>query len=157
MKGKGRASGGRHRESERVSFIIFFFVLCFFLNIVLTWKFVGASKTSVIYIYIYWLFLVLWAFTWLALTSIWKGSYNSAFYVNLLAPSPPPLRVGMAILSCPAWPTPSCFVSYGFFLPCKGGGAGMERDFRPAPRDEARMGLHFLDPSYPTPPYINEG
>ena len=52
MKGKGRASGGRHRE--RVSFItfFFFFFLCFFLNIVLTWKFVEASKASVLYIYI---------------------------------------------------------------------------------------------------------
>ena len=28
-----------------------------------------------------------------SLTSIWKGSYNSAFYVKLLAPCPPPLHV----------------------------------------------------------------
>ena len=38
------------------SFILilsFFFNLCFFFNIMLTWKIVGVSKVSVIYIYIY--------------------------------------------------------------------------------------------------------
>ena len=54
MKGKGKASGGRH--CERVSFIMvfffFFFYVFFFLNIVLTWKFVRVSKDSVLYIYI---------------------------------------------------------------------------------------------------------
>ena len=41
------------KRRERVSFIMFFFCfMFFFLNIVLTWKFVGASKASVLYIYI---------------------------------------------------------------------------------------------------------
>ena len=39
----------------RKSLVLFFFLVYvfFFLNIVLTWKIVGVSKVSVIYIYIY--------------------------------------------------------------------------------------------------------
>ena len=70
----------------------------------------------------------------------------------------------MAILPRPAWPAPPRFAPCGFSPPRKGGGAGMGRDFRPAPRGGAGMGLHFLDPPRPapphphlTPPRINKG
>ena len=39
----------------------------------------------------------------------------------------------------------------GFSPPRKGDGAGMGRDFRPAPRGGAGMGLHFLDLPRPIP------
>ena len=41
---------------------------------------------------------------------------------------------------------PPRFTTCRFSPPRKGGGAGMGRDFRPAPQDGAGMGLHFLDP-----------
>ena len=55
--GKRRQSIGRQRIGFRkVLLRFFFFVFCFLffflINIVLTWKIVGASKASVIYIYI---------------------------------------------------------------------------------------------------------
>ena len=63
--GEGREIEKRE-ERQRVA-LLFFFVLCFFIfwfllgfrkgffffNTVLTWKIVGASKASVLYIYIY--------------------------------------------------------------------------------------------------------
>ena len=70
VKGKGRgmekAEVGRHREREKMVYCVFwvdyvFFagLIFFFFNIVLTWKIVGASKASVLYIYIdEWLFLM---------------------------------------------------------------------------------------------------
>ena len=44
---KGKAE---HRVLENFYYVFFFYV--FFFNIVLTWKFVGASKVSVLYVYI---------------------------------------------------------------------------------------------------------
>ena len=53
---KGKAE---HRVLENFYYVLFFFLcffkkknLCFFFNIMLTWKFVGAPKTSVLYVYI---------------------------------------------------------------------------------------------------------
>ena len=57
--------------------------------------------------------------------------------------------LGMAILPRPAWPAPPRVAPCGFSPPCKGDGAGMGRDFRPAPRGGTGMGLHFLGPSRP--------
>ena len=53
-----------HRERERQSIVkwkafeyqvyyVFWLVFFFFFNIVMTWKIMGASKASVLYIYIY--------------------------------------------------------------------------------------------------------
>ena len=46
---------------------------------------------------------------------------------------------------------PPRFTTCRFSPPRKGGGAGMGRDFRPAPQDGAGMGLHFLSPPCPAP------
>ena len=48
MKGKGSL---RERERQSRDFKKFYYVF-FFLNIMLTWKSVGASKVSVLYVYI---------------------------------------------------------------------------------------------------------
>ena len=49
---EGRVSGGRESGLEKF-YCVFFLFFLFLINIVLTWKIVGASKASVIYIYIY--------------------------------------------------------------------------------------------------------
>ena len=49
MKGKGSL---RERERQSRDFKKFYYVFFFFLNIMLTWKSVGASKVSVLYVYI---------------------------------------------------------------------------------------------------------
>ena len=61
----------------------------------------------------------------------------------------------MAILPRPAWLAPPRFAPCEFSPSRKGDGAGMGQDFRPAPRGEAGMGLHFLDPPrlIPAPPH----
>ena len=63
VKGKGRGSGGivKNIVKGKRWFIVFFgfitffcwFIYLFIFNIVLMWKIVGASKVSVLYIYIY--------------------------------------------------------------------------------------------------------
>ena len=45
---------------------------------------------------------------------------------------------------------PPRFGPRGFSSPCKGGGAGMGRDFSPASWGGAGMGLDFLDLTHPT-------
>ena len=60
--------------------------------------------------------------------------------------------VWTTIFPCFAWPAPPCFALHGFFLLCKGGGAGMGWDFSPAPRDWVEMALYFLDLTQTTPP-----
>ena len=49
MKGKGSL---RERERQSRDLKKFYYVFFFFLNIMLTWKSVGASKASVLYVYI---------------------------------------------------------------------------------------------------------
>ena len=49
VKGKGSL---RERERQSRDLKKFYYVFFFFLNIMLTWKSVGASKASVLYVYI---------------------------------------------------------------------------------------------------------
>ena len=49
MKGKGSL---RERERQSRDLKKFYYVFFFFKNIILTWKSVGASKASVLYVYI---------------------------------------------------------------------------------------------------------
>ena len=53
--GAGRGRQGRDGRASgfRKLLLCFFFFVLFFFNIVLTWKFVGASKVSVLYVCIY--------------------------------------------------------------------------------------------------------
>lgn len=63
----------------------------------------------------------------------------------------PLLKLGMAILPRLTWSTPSRFTPRKFFLPHKGGGAGMGGDFSLAPPGRAGMDLDFLDSPRPAP------
>ena len=66
------------------------------------------------------------------------------------------LALGMTILPRPTWPTPLDFARCRFSPPHKGGGAGIEWDYSPAPRGGAEIGLDILDPIRPTLPRIDK-
>ena len=77
--------------------------------------------------------------------------FESCSYIWQLTKCNRNAAVGMAILPRPAWPAPPRFAPCGFSRPCKGDGARMGQDFRPAPRGGAGTDLHFLDPPRPIP------